>query len=58
MSIGLKLISGFLLVAALVAVVGYFGLRTTSEMRGNFALAAQVDDLLARIAGSGVQDQR
>ena len=50
MTVGQKLISGFLLVAALVGLVGYIGIRSFSELREDSELETKVDDLLFKIA--------
>ena len=49
MSISQKLILGFLTVAVLVAVVGYFGVRTTGQARETAELDSKVDSLLLKV---------
>lgn len=47
-TIGLKLVSGFMAVALLVAIVGYIGTRTASNMRQRFELSTAVDAVLVK----------
>ena len=49
-TIGTKLVSGFLAVALLVAIVGYIGTRTASNMRQRFELSTAVDDILVKFS--------
>ncbi len=48
LTIGTKLVSGFLAVALLVAIVGYIGTRTASNMRQRFELSTAVDAVLVK----------
>lgn len=53
MGIGLKLGLGFLVVAALVAVVGFIGIQSLHRAQNTTELAADVDKLLLRVTEKG-----
>lgn len=53
MKIDQKIILGFLLAVLLVGIVGYFGIRTSSEMRKNFDSEAKISSLVLKVSEKG-----